>query len=87
VVKYGPFVEEQLGSIEQDFKELAKGTHLEDVALSYVARRGGGICNTCGSKRNFLHTWELCSNCGSPGVCVDYDPVKQLRVVSVDFID
>jgi len=86
VVRYGPFVEELLKRIDQEFRELAKGTFIEDVNISYVARRSGGICNTCGSRRNFLHTWESCSNCGSPAICVNYDPAKQLEVVSVEYI-
>ncbi len=87
VVRYGPFIEEILNRIEQDFRELAKGTFLDGVSISYVDRRSGGICNICGSRRNFLHTWESCSNCGSLAICVNYDPVKQLEVLSVEYTE
>jgi Zn finger protein HypA/HybF involved in hydrogenase expression len=85
VVRYGPFVEEILKRIDREFRELAKDTFLDGVSILYVARRSGSICNTCGSRRNFLHTWESCLNCGSPAIFVNYDPLKQLEVVSVEY--
>jgi Zn finger protein HypA/HybF involved in hydrogenase expression len=87
IVGYGPFAEEVLIGIEQDFRELAKGTIYEKLNVTYKARRGGGICNTCGNRRNFLHTWESCINCGSPAMCVDYNPKKQLQIISIDYED
>jgi len=87
VVQYGPFVEDHLTRINNDFIELAKGTTFEGISITYKARRGGRTCNTCGYKRNFLHTWESCANCGSPAICVDYDPTKQLQIIAVNYAE
>ena len=87
IVGYGPFVEEALIGIEHDFRELAKGTIYEKLNIVYKARRSGGICNTCGHRRNFLHTWDSCVNCGSPAICNNYDPTKQLQIISADYED
>jgi Zn finger protein HypA/HybF involved in hydrogenase expression len=87
IVRYRPFVEEELIGIDHDFRELVKGTIYEKLNITFRAGRSGGICKTCGHRRNFLHAWESCKNCGSPAICVDHDPTKQLQIISVDYED
>ena len=82
-VKYGPFVEDNINAIIEDFKNLSKGTIYEDVIIKVITKRGGGICNTCGCRRNFLHTWEPCPDCASPADCVDYFVEKQIALGEV----
>jgi hypothetical protein len=82
-VKYRPFVESYINKIIEDFKNLSQGTIYENVAIKLIPRRSGGICNSCGYGRNFLHTWEPCPNCGSPADFVDYVSEKQIELGEV----
>ncbi len=83
-IKYGPHAN-NAQRIVDDFRKCSIGSVLEGVEIKFKRKRGGGLCNTCGYRRNFLDTWEPCPSCGSPADCVDWDPAKQLVIGEIEY--